>query len=71
MPRYHFHVQVGDCFIPDREGVDLPNLRTVRGSEAQAAHASWKRVLSFIEALPDRTTVITDEAGRIVFVLSV
>ncbi|QRM27793.1 hypothetical protein [Microvirga sp. VF16] len=70
MPRYHFHVQLGDRFIPDREGIDLPNLKTVRGAEAQAAHASWDRVLCFIQSLPHRTTVITDEAGRIVFVLS-
>jgi len=71
MPRYHFHVQVGECFIQDRDGVDLPNLRIARGAEAEMADASWRRVLSFIEALPNRTTVITDEAGRIVFVLSV
>ncbi|EIM28531.1 DUF6894 family protein [Microvirga lotononidis] len=71
MPRYYFHVQVGERFVPDRHGVDLPNLMTARGPEAREAHASWDRVLSFIDALPNRTTVITDQAGRIVFVLSV
>ena len=71
MPRYHFHVQIEDHFIPDWDGVELPNLRTVRGVEAQAAHASWDRVLGSLQNLPHRTTVITDEAGRIVFVLAV
>jgi hypothetical protein len=70
MPRYHFHVQHGDRFILDREGVDLPNLRTAWGEESQAAQASWEHVLCFIQSLPNRTTVITDESGRIVFVLS-
>jgi hypothetical protein len=70
MPRYHFHVQHGDHFVLDREGVDLPNLRTVRGAESQAACASWDHVLCLIQNFPDRTTVITDESGRIVFVLS-
>jgi hypothetical protein len=70
MPRYHFHVQLADRFIPDIEGIDLPNLRTARGAESRAAHASWDHVLGLIQSLPHRTTVITDEAGRIVFVLS-
>jgi hypothetical protein len=70
MPRYHFHVQHGDHFVLDREGVDLPNLRTVRGAESQAACASWDHALRFIPNFPDRTTVITDESGRIVFVVS-
>jgi hypothetical protein len=70
MPRYHFHVQHGDQFILDREGVDLPNLRTARGMESQAAQASWEHVLSLIQSVPNSTTVITDESGRIVFVLS-
>ena len=71
MPRYHFHFQLGDCFIPDRHGIDLPNLMSARGSEGQVAQASWSCVLSSIEALPNRMTVITDQAGRIVFVLCV
>jgi hypothetical protein len=70
MPRYHFHVQHGDQFILDSEGVDLPNLRTARGMESQAAQTSWENVLSLIQSVPNRTTVITDESGRIVFVLS-
>jgi hypothetical protein len=52
MPRYHFHVQHGDQFILDREGVDLPNLRKARGMESQAAQASWEHVLSLIRASP-------------------
>jgi hypothetical protein len=70
MPRYHFHVQHGDQIILDREGVDLPNLRKALGMESQAAQASWEHVLSLIQSVPNRTTVITDELGRIVFVLS-
>ena len=70
MPRYHFHVQHGDEFILDREGVDLPNLRKALGMESQSARTSWEHMLSLIQSVPDRTTVITDELGRIVFVLS-
>ncbi len=71
MPRYHFHVQFGDRLITDWEGIDLPNLRATQGEEAQAAEACWNEVLRFIQDLPHRTTIITDEAGHIVFVLAV
>ena len=37
MPRYHFHVQLGDRFIQD---------------------------------LPHRTTIITDDLGRIAFIVA-
>ena len=71
MARYHFHVQLADRLIPDREGVDLPNLRSAFEPDNAAACASWDALLDVIGCMPNRITVITDEAGRIVFVLAV
>ncbi|WP_262267636.1 DUF6894 family protein [Microvirga yunnanensis] len=71
MTRYHFHVQLADRLIPDREGVDLPSLRSAFEPDNAGACAPWDALLDAIGGMPNRITVITDEAGRIVFVLAV
>jgi hypothetical protein len=71
MPRYHFHIQLADRLIVDEQGIDLPDLRSARGAEAdEKAGARWADVLQFTRRLPHRTTIITDERGRVLFVLA-
>ena len=71
MPRYHFHIQLEDRLIMDGQGVDLPDLRDTQSPDTdEEVGALWADVLQFTECLPQRTTIITDELGRVVFVLS-
>lgn len=70
MPRYHFHVQFGDRLVVDEQGIDLPDLRSAWGMDAGGeAGARWDDVLRSTLSLTNRTTIITDEGGRVVFVL--
>jgi hypothetical protein len=69
MPRYFFHVDDGE-FIPDHEGVELPDLAAAQ-SEAVAASGAmlqdldgefWKRSSSW-------QMHVTDEADQLLFTL--
>lgn len=65
MPRYFFDTYDGDRFVPDYDGIDLPDLVAAR-TEAQRALPDLAR-----DALPDgdeRTfaVIVKDEAGKVV-----
>lgn len=69
MPRYHFHLWWEDRLIVDQDGVDLPDPKTEQGERA-GAREGWEAVLHWMPLLPCRTTVVTDETGRVLFVLA-
>jgi hypothetical protein len=70
MPRYHFHLQLGDRLILDRDGIDLPDLRAAQEKDARVAKERWDNILCWVPRLPDRTTIITDDTGQVLFVLA-
>jgi len=38
MTKYYFHIRVGNSVIPDDEGLDLPDLETVKEEAIRSAH---------------------------------
>lgn len=69
MPRYHFHLWLEDRLIVDQDGVDLPDPKAGQ-DERTGAREDWEGVLTWMPLLPYRTTIVTDEAGRVLFVLA-
>jgi hypothetical protein len=70
VPRYHFHLQLDDRLILDKDGVDLPDPKAEWGENACAVRERWENVLGWMPRLPHRTTIVTDEDGRVLFVLA-
>jgi len=70
MSRYYFHRRYEDRVIWDELGVDLPDLRSLHGGISIEAKQRWRDVFRSIQGQPDRLTVITDETGHIIMVLS-
>ena len=68
MPRYFFDITHGDKTFPDEEGIELPDIETVR----RQARRSAKRILPTLpERSPDQTFIVRDEAGQIVLTLDI
>jgi hypothetical protein len=67
MPRYFFSVH-DSRDMPDRDGVDLPDLKAVR---AEAVRAAGEMLRDIDGALTGEEWImeVTDEAGRLVLTL--
>jgi hypothetical protein len=64
MPRYFFHVQDGDDFVPDKEGILLPDLDTAREQCRQIVDDVLDEPQNRDERSSERSFRITDESGR-------
>ncbi|MCB5176730.1 DUF6894 family protein [Microvirga lenta] len=71
MPRYYIHLAHEGHIVWDYSGMELPSLKGARGMEAAAAKEQWSNALRSLEGRPESTAVITDDAGRILFMISV
>ncbi len=68
MPRYFFDLTPGDETLSDEEGIELPDIETVR----REARRSAKRIRHTLpERLPDQAFIIRDEAGQIVLAVDI
>jgi hypothetical protein len=67
MPRYFFHIH-DSRDIPDRDGVDLPDLKAVRGEAIRAAGEMLRDIDGAFSG-EEWTMQVTDEAGRPVHTL--
>ena len=65
MPRYFFHTSIQDCLILDATGLDLPEITS--SEDAELTLTLWSEVLSK-QFLKGRALVITDAAGKVLFV---
>ena len=62
MPRYYLHVRCGREFELDRDGVDFPDIETVKRETIAAAANVWR--ISRIRLDPAHFAVeVTDEFG--------
>ena len=68
MPRYFFDLTQGDQTLPDEEGIELPDIETVRRQARRIA----KRILPTLpERFPDQAFIIRDEAGQIALAVDI
>ena len=70
MSRYYFHLRYDDHVIWDELGVELPDLRNLHGLDGTDAKQRWKDVFRAMQGQSRRMTVITDEIGHIIMVVS-
>ena len=70
MTRYHLHVFHEGRVAWDHDGFERPGLSEPPRVEAAPAHGSWTDALLALQGRPQATAVITDEAGRILAMLT-
>jgi hypothetical protein len=70
MTRYHLHVFHEGRVAWGHDGFELPGLSEPPWAGASPTHESWTDALLALQGRPQATAVITDEAGRILVMLS-
>lgn len=70
MPRYHFNV-VNDAPLPDREGIDLPDLRTAQIEAVQFSAQSLSELAETFWDTEEWKLNVTDDDGLILFHLHI
>lgn len=69
MSRYFFHMHIGDGYVSDDDGIDLPDLESVR-REAVAAAREMVAAAVLLGRLPlHECFEITDEQGNLLLSL--
>jgi hypothetical protein len=71
MPRFHFNIRDGAAFIPDEEGMALPDIETAREEARDSARdfvtEKFKRRID----IDGQVIEITDDRGRIIETMKV
>jgi hypothetical protein len=71
MPRYYFHIRVGDRLIEDEEGLEFATVEQAR-REALASVADRIRDASFAsKPFPAEELVVTDQYGHEIVVFPI
>ncbi|HEY8571366.1 DUF6894 family protein [Phenylobacterium sp.] len=70
MPRYHFNLEDGESVL-DPEGTELPNLTVARSEAVRMAGRLLEDNPASIWAQGDWRMVVTDDAGVVLFTLSI
>lgn len=70
MPRYHFNVVSGES-LPDREGIDLPNLRTAQSEAVRFSAQSLSELAETFWETEEWKLNVTDGDGLILFHLHI
>ncbi len=65
MPRYYFHIRDGEDFLPDEEGVELPNLKAAHREAILSARGIIAEKILHGEVVDGEVIEITDEEGGI------
>ena len=69
MPKYHFDIRIGDCFIRDSEGSELPDdIAALDYARGEIRELLMTRAGSKIDAAEARVE-IGDEGNRLLFMV--
>ena len=68
MPRFHFNSLIGDMFLPEPEGEELPNLDAARAVAKQSAREALIEAIKTGDTAPDFIQVTDSEGSELLTV---